>query len=186
MLSRIRNVSKSPSYRGAEQIALAEPSREPLPGRRGCASRRSGHPPRAVARPLRHDRATSRPRARRSGLPRYVLHRQARRGGPGVAHHALRYGDFVWPRRHPASANAPGRGGLPGDTLLPAFAKAGWLLPRVLTDGGHEFKGTFDEVCAARGIRHTRTKPPACLDDRSIHKAAAGYWASRSARWPHS
>jgi transposase InsO family protein len=31
--------------------------------------------------------------------------------------------------------------------------------PAVLTDGGNEFKGTFDEVCAARGLRHTRTKP---------------------------
>ena len=45
------------------------------------------------------------------------------------------------------------------DTLLPAFAKAGWPIHRVLTDGGGEFKGTFDEVCVARGIRHTRTKP---------------------------
>src|SRR5438477_702488 len=45
------------------------------------------------------------------------------------------------------------------DTLLPVFAKAGWPLHRVLTDGGNEFKGTFDEVCTARGIRHTRTKP---------------------------
>ena len=46
-----------------------------------------------------------------------------------------------------------------GDTLLPVFAKAGWPLQRVLTDGGHEFKGTLDDVCAARGLRHTRTKP---------------------------
>lgn len=45
------------------------------------------------------------------------------------------------------------------DTLLPTFAKAGWPIQRVLTDGGNEFKGTFDEVCAARGLRHTRTKP---------------------------
>jgi transposase InsO family protein len=44
-------------------------------------------------------------------------------------------------------------------TLLPVFAKAGWPIQRVLTDGGGEFKGTFDEVCTARGIRHTRTKP---------------------------
>jgi transposase InsO family protein len=45
------------------------------------------------------------------------------------------------------------------DTLLPTFAKAGWPIQRVLTDGGNEFKGTFDEVCAARRLRHTRTKP---------------------------
>lgn len=44
-------------------------------------------------------------------------------------------------------------------TVLPLFAKAGWRVQRVLTDGGNEFKGTFDEVCLARGIRHTRTKP---------------------------
>jgi transposase InsO family protein len=44
-------------------------------------------------------------------------------------------------------------------TLLPVFAKAGWPIQRVLTDGGGEFKGTFDEVCVARGLRHTRTKP---------------------------
>jgi transposase InsO family protein len=45
------------------------------------------------------------------------------------------------------------------DTLLPTFAQAGWPIQRVLTDGGNEFKGTFDEVCVARGLRHTRTKP---------------------------
>ena len=44
-------------------------------------------------------------------------------------------------------------------TVLPLFAKAGWRVQRVLTDGGNEFKGTFDEVCLAGGIRHTRTKP---------------------------
>jgi transposase InsO family protein len=32
-------------------------------------------------------------------------------------------------------------------------------IQRVLADGGHEFKGTFDEICVARGIRHTCTKP---------------------------
>ena len=45
------------------------------------------------------------------------------------------------------------------NTLLPLFAKAGWPIRRVLTDGGSEFKGAFDELCAARGIRHTRTQP---------------------------
>jgi transposase InsO family protein len=45
------------------------------------------------------------------------------------------------------------------DTLLPVFAKAGRPLQRVLTDGGSEFKGAFDDICAARGVRHTRTKP---------------------------
>ena len=29
----------------------------------------------------------------------------------------------------------------------------------MLTDGGSEFKGAFDEACRALGIRHTRTKP---------------------------
>ena len=45
------------------------------------------------------------------------------------------------------------------DTLVPLFATAGWPIRRVLTDGGNEFKGVFDDACATLGIRHTRTKP---------------------------
>jgi len=41
----------------------------------------------------------------------------------------------------------------------PEVAKAGWRLCRVLTDGGSEFKGAFDDACAEMGVRHTRTKP---------------------------
>lgn len=29
----------------------------------------------------------------------------------------------------------------------------------MLTDGGPEFNGAFDETCRALGLRHTRTKP---------------------------
>ena len=36
---------------------------------------------------------------------------------------------------------------------------AGWSLQRVLTDGGHEFKGGFVEGCDRRGIRVYATKP---------------------------
>ena len=43
--------------------------------------------------------------------------------------------------------------------LLPVYRHAGWRLRRVLTDGGPEFKGAFDEACRALGLRHTRTKP---------------------------
>ena len=43
--------------------------------------------------------------------------------------------------------------------LLPHYRRAGWSIQRVLTDGGSEFKGAFDEACRALGIRHTRTKP---------------------------
>ncbi|HEX3236506.1 MAG TPA: DDE-type integrase/transposase/recombinase [Gemmatimonadales bacterium] len=43
--------------------------------------------------------------------------------------------------------------------LLPLYRRAGWRLRRVLTDGGPEFKGAFDEACHALGLRHTRTKP---------------------------
>lgn len=43
--------------------------------------------------------------------------------------------------------------------LAPLFRTAGWPIRRVLTDGGPEFKGAFDEACAALGIRHTRTRP---------------------------
>jgi transposase InsO family protein len=43
--------------------------------------------------------------------------------------------------------------------LVPHYRQAGWPIERVLTDGGSEFKGTFDEACDDLGIRHTRTKP---------------------------
>ena len=45
------------------------------------------------------------------------------------------------------------------DILTPLYREAGWPLRRVLTDGGPEFKGAFDEACRTLGIRHTRTKP---------------------------
>ena len=44
-------------------------------------------------------------------------------------------------------------------TLVPAFRRAGWPIRRVLTDGGNEFKASFDEACRTLGIAHTRTKP---------------------------
>ncbi len=37
--------------------------------------------------------------------------------------------------------------------------QAGWPVQRVLTDGGSEFKGEFDQACRNREIQHTRTKP---------------------------
>jgi len=43
--------------------------------------------------------------------------------------------------------------------LVPVYRRAGWPLKRVLTDGGSEFRGLFDEACQALSIRHTRTKP---------------------------
>jgi transposase InsO family protein len=43
--------------------------------------------------------------------------------------------------------------------LVPQFRRAGWPIQRVLTDGGSEFKGLFDQACRDLGIRHTRTKP---------------------------
>jgi transposase InsO family protein len=43
--------------------------------------------------------------------------------------------------------------------LVPLYRRAGWPLRRVLTDGGPEFKGAFDETCRTLGLRHTRTKP---------------------------
>ena len=45
------------------------------------------------------------------------------------------------------------------DVLVPLYRRARWPLRRVLTDGGPEFKGAFDETCRQLGIRHTRTKP---------------------------
>jgi transposase InsO family protein len=43
--------------------------------------------------------------------------------------------------------------------LVPHYRRAGWPIERVLTDGGSEFKGAFDEACRELGIRHTRTQP---------------------------
>jgi transposase InsO family protein len=43
--------------------------------------------------------------------------------------------------------------------VVPTLRQAGWLVKRVLTDGGSEFKGDFDRACRALRIRHTRTKP---------------------------
>jgi transposase InsO family protein len=43
--------------------------------------------------------------------------------------------------------------------LHPLYRRAGWPLERVLTYGGSEFWGAFDEACRALGIRHTRTRP---------------------------
>src|SRR4029078_1852021 len=42
--------------------------------------------------------------------------------------------------------------------VLPLYRRAGWRLRRVLTDGGPEFKGAFDEAWRALGLRHTPTK----------------------------
>ena len=42
---------------------------------------------------------------------------------------------------------------------VPHYRQVGWPIERVLTDGGSEFKGTFDEPCEDLGVRHTRTKP---------------------------
>ena len=45
------------------------------------------------------------------------------------------------------------------ETVIPAFGKQGFEVRRVLTDCGREYYGEFDKACAAKGIRHTRTKP---------------------------
>ncbi len=45
------------------------------------------------------------------------------------------------------------------DRVVEHFAEAGWLVKRVLTDRGSEFKGAFDEACKRHEIKHTRTKP---------------------------
>jgi transposase InsO family protein len=45
------------------------------------------------------------------------------------------------------------------DVVVPEVEKGGWKLWRVLTDGGSEFKGQFDEMCGQLNVRHTRTQP---------------------------
>ena len=44
------------------------------------------------------------------------------------------------------------------DIVRSGYRAAGWPLRRVLTDNGKEFKASFVTTCAARQIRHTRTK----------------------------
>src|SRR5207249_4555458 len=45
------------------------------------------------------------------------------------------------------------------DVVVPYYQRAGWPVRHVLTDGGPEFKWTFDAACRQLGFRHTRTKP---------------------------
>jgi transposase InsO family protein len=45
------------------------------------------------------------------------------------------------------------------EAVIPAFAKQGFEVRRVLTDCGREYYGEFDKICVAQGVRHTRTKP---------------------------
>jgi transposase InsO family protein len=45
------------------------------------------------------------------------------------------------------------------DRVVTHFGEADWPVQRVLTDGGSEFKGEFDEACRTHEIKHTRTKP---------------------------
>jgi transposase InsO family protein len=45
------------------------------------------------------------------------------------------------------------------DVVAVELNEAGWTLWRVLTDGGSEFKGAFDEMRRDLNVRHTRTKP---------------------------
>ncbi|MDR7437162.1 MAG: IS481 family transposase [Armatimonadota bacterium] len=41
----------------------------------------------------------------------------------------------------------------------PTYRGAGWVIQRVLTDQGSEYRGAFDQACRALGIQHTRTQP---------------------------
>jgi len=45
------------------------------------------------------------------------------------------------------------------DAVALELRKVGRKLWRVLTDGGSEFKGAFDEMCRDLNVRYTRTKP---------------------------
>jgi transposase InsO family protein len=58
-----------------------------------------------------------------------------------------------------AAANAEQAAGFLRDVLEPLYRRAGWPIQRVLTDGGSEYRGAFDQACRELGIRHTRTRP---------------------------
>jgi transposase InsO family protein len=54
--------------------------------------------------------------------------------------------------------------------VVPLYREAGWPIQRVLTDGGPEYKGAFDEACRVLGIRHTRTKPRHCWTNGFVER----------------
>ncbi len=56
------------------------------------------------------------------------------------------------------------------DHVVRGYGKAGWRIERVLTDGGPEYKGAFDEACRALGIRHTRTQPRHCWTNGFVER----------------
>src|SRR5205823_6277022 len=62
--------------------------------------------------------------------------------------------------------------------VVPHYQRAGWQVRRVLTDGGPEFKGAFDEACRQLGIRHTRTKPRHAWTNGFVERVTC-----RSPRW---
>jgi transposase InsO family protein len=43
--------------------------------------------------------------------------------------------------------------------LVPLYRRTGHPIQTVLTDGGSEFHGAFDQACLALGIEHRRTRP---------------------------
>src|SRR6478736_5708212 len=45
------------------------------------------------------------------------------------------------------------------EVVRPGYRQAGWILKRVLTDNGKEFKGVFAEGCDRLRVKVTRTKP---------------------------
>jgi transposase len=74
--------------------------------------------------------------------------------------------------------------------VVPLYRRAGWRLRRVLTDGGPEFKGAFDEACRGLGLRHTGRshgtpgRTGLSSDCRARSCRSTGAWPSAAATSP--
>ena len=148
-----------PAARGAgDAPAAADRARASRPADGGLAHR--AHAPRALAAPSTASRATSRPASPASWCAWTPSTSGSSRAWArsGRSRPAMPRAPTAWrgccrptPPRRPLTSCA--------GSCVPLYRRAGWRLRRVLTDGGPEFKGAFDEACRALGLRHTRTKP---------------------------
>ena len=124
-----------------------------------------------------------------TGLPGHLLRRQPQRRGQiwhiTACDVASPYGTAMVMASHTTAA-----AGVLRDSLAPLYGDAGWPLRRVLTDGGPEFKGAFDEDCRNSGFATPARNPAmpgptgswsAC---RALSCKSTGAWRSVGATSP--
>ena len=93
-------------------------------------------------------------------MHRYVLHRQPEKGVGKLWQFAPcdAASSYALAKVVPAN-NATEAAAFLRQVVVPEVEKAGWKLQCVLTDGGSEFKGAFDQACRELNVQHTRTRP---------------------------